>query len=338
MAVSPTTLQVPTVDDQKLYELRATRHAFPTLTVAKEMALFEHLEKGPKTIEEIAVELQLTRRAAEAMTIVITALGFLEIYSNKQYGLTDLARTYLLPTSPFYYNELMQEDDPSVEQLRQVFRSNDQPIQPIAVKMRDLTDKKVENFINRMHTITLPAASSLAEQEVFRSMGKLLDVGGGSGSLCLGIANRHPQIQCTIMDFERVCQIAQRNIDRYKLADNITTVAADMFSDPWPGNYDGVLFGNIFHDWDWKSCQYLALQAFNALNSGGKICLHEMLLNELKDGPLVVACYSVAMLLHERGKQYTAMELQTLLAEVGFVDFQTKSTFGYYSLVTAVKP
>ena len=78
-----------------------------------------------------------------------------------------------------------------------------------------------------------------------------------------------------------------------------------MFSDPWPGSYDGVLFGNIFHDWDWKSCQYLALQAFNALNPGGKICLHEMLLNELKDGPLVLACYSVAMLLHERGKQDT---------------------------------
>jgi len=338
MAVSPTTLPIPAVDDRKLYELRATRHALPTLTVAKEMELFERLEKGPKTIEEIAEELQLTPRAAEAMTIVVTALGFLARYNDGQYGLTDLARTYLLPTSPFYYHELMQEDDPSVEQLRRVFRSDDQPIQPIAVKMRDLTDKQVENFINRMHTITLPAARGLADQEVFGSMDKLLDVGGGSGSLCLGIANRHPKIQCTIMDFERVCQISQRNIGKHKLVNSVTTVAADMFSDPWPSNYDGVLFGNIFHDWDWKSCQYLARQALKTLNPGGRICLHEMLLNEFKDGPLVVACYSVAMLLHERGKQYTAMELQTLLTETGFVDFQTRSTFGYYSLITAVKP
>ena len=51
MAVSPTTLPIPAVDDRKLYELRATRHALPTLTVAKEMELFERLEKGPKTIE-----------------------------------------------------------------------------------------------------------------------------------------------------------------------------------------------------------------------------------------------------------------------------------------------
>ena len=166
MAVSPTTLPIPAVDDRKLYELRATRHALPTLAIAKEMELFERLEKGPKTIEKIAEELQLTPRAAEAMTIVVTALGFLARYNDEQYGLTDLARTYLLPTSPFYYHELMQEDDPSVEQLRRVFRSDDQPIQPIAVKMRDLTDKQVENFINRMHTITLPAARGLADQEV----------------------------------------------------------------------------------------------------------------------------------------------------------------------------
>jgi glutamine synthetase type III len=53
MAVSPTTLPIPAVDDRKLYELRATRHALPTLTVAKEMELFERLEKGPKTIEEM---------------------------------------------------------------------------------------------------------------------------------------------------------------------------------------------------------------------------------------------------------------------------------------------
>ena len=338
MEISPATFPVPPADDRKLYELRATRYAFPTLAVAQEMNLFEHLAQGPKTIEDITEELQLTSRAAEAMAIVVTALGFLARHNDGRYGLADLARTYLLPTSPFYDHELMQKDDPSVEQLRRVFRSGDQPIQPIAVKMRDLTDEQVDNFIHRMHTITLPAASGLANQPVFGSMDKLLDVGGGSGSLCLAIASRYPQTQCTIMDFERVCRIAQGNIVKHKLVDRITTVAADMFLDLWPSSYDGVLFGNIFHDWDWKSCQYLARQAFKTLNPGGSICLHEMLLNEFKDGPLVVACYSVAMLLHEKGKQYTAMELQTLLTETGFVDFQTRSTFGYYSLITAVKP
>jgi len=62
-----------------------------------------------------------------------------------------------------------------------------------------------------------------------------------------------------------------------------------------------------------------------------------MLLNERKDGPLTVACFSIAMLLHEKGKQFTASELEELLAEAGFNNFRATPTFGYYSLVTATK-
>jgi hypothetical protein len=43
------------------------------------------------------------------------------------------------------------------------------------------------------------------------------------------------------------------------------------------------------------------------------------------------------MLLHEKGKQFTAKELQLLLAEVGFVEFQVTPSYGYYSLVSARK-
>jgi hypothetical protein len=62
-----------------------------------------------------------------------------------------------------------------------------------------------------------------------------------------------------------------------------------------------------------------------------------MLLNEFKDGPLTVACYSIAMLLHEKGKQFTADELKTILTDAGFSNFRVTPTFGYYSLVTATK-
>ncbi len=65
--------------------------------------------------------------------------------------------------------------------------------------------------------------------------------------------------------------------------------------------------------------------------------MHEMLLNEQKDGPLTVALCSVAMLLHEKGKQFTAIELESLLTDTGFCDFQVTQSFGYYSLVTATK-
>ena len=46
---------------------------------------------------------------------------------------------------------------------------------------------------------------------------------------------------------------------------------------------DGLLFGNIFHDWDFESCCLLARKSFQALKPGGSICLHEMLLKHRAD-------------------------------------------------------
>lgn len=99
-----------------------------------------------------------------------------------------------------------------------------------------------------------------------------------------------------------------------------------------------MLFGNIFHDWDLDSCRKLARRAFDALEPGGQVLLHEVPLNENKDGSLFAACYSVAMLIHEKGKQYTLPEFRAILGEAGFMDFQCVPTAAHYHLIRARKP
>jgi hypothetical protein len=302
-----------------------------------EIGLYEHLTKQARTIPEIADHLQLSDRAAEALVSVVAALGFLEVGEDGQFRPTPVAQTYLLPDSPFYRSDLANSKSPEVDQLRRALTSGDEPLQPFAVKMGEMPNQDVQAFIEIMHAMTLPAASGLSEQPVFNRIRKLLDVAGGSSSLSLAIASRHPEMRCTVMDLEPVCRIAERHVRDYGLSGQITVTSGDMFRDTWPAGFDGLLFGNIFHDWDLESCGFLARRAFEALETGGTICLHEMLLNEQKDGPLTVALSSVAMLLHERGKQFTPSELENLLTDAGFRNFQVARSFGYYSLVTATK-
>ena len=111
-----------------------------------------------------------------------------------------------------------------------------------------------------------------------------------------------------------------------------------MFEDVWPTGYDAILMGNIFHDWDVATCHKLGQLAFNALPSGGQILLHEMVLDETRDGPLAVACFSISMLLHEKGKQYTPSEFESMLTHAGFHQVSITPSFGHYSLVSATKP
>ena len=42
-------------------------------------------------------------------------------------------------------------------------------------------------------------------------------------------------------------------------------VAVDLFREPWPKGHDALFFSNVFHDWDFETCDWLAAQAFDAL-------------------------------------------------------------------------
>ena len=325
------------VDDRKLYRLRLASYALPAMGIAQEEKLFECLAQAPKTIETVAEQLHLTLRATEAIMIVASALGFLKKHSEHHYTLTETAHTYLLPSSPFYYDQLIEPSYRIMAALRSVIRK---PVEGSNKKyyLHDFTDEQIDRFVRQMDIIVVPAAVALSDQVIFKSMHTLLDVAGGSGALSIAVAKRHPQVRSTIIELEKVGRVTQQNIDRNQLTDRIIVKAIDMFKDSWPINYDGVLFGNVFHDWDLKVCQYLAEQAFKTLKPGGTICLHEMLLNASKTGPFATACFSVSMLVQEQGKQYTAEELRLLLERAGFINFKTIPTFGYYSLTTAKKP
>jgi hypothetical protein len=131
-------------------------------------------------------------------------------------------------------------------------------------------------------------------------------------------------------------------VDQYAaqagLSQRIATWPANMFNDPWPDQCDAILFSDIFHDWDRASCLHLARRSFESLPAGGRLWLHEMLLDEQRDGPLVVLAFSMNMLSFLGSKQYTAQELGEVLQEAGFTQIQVQPTYGYYSLVSAYKP
>jgi hypothetical protein len=122
------------------------------------------------------------------------------------------------------------------------------------------------------------------------------------------------------------------------LTDRVATHDGDMFKDPWPKGHDGILFGNVFHDWNEEDCKILAERAFDALEPGGRIFLHEVPLHPKKDGPLTVAAFSVVMIPQELGRQYTVEELHGFLRDAGFVDCDASHSFGYYWLISARKP
>ena len=145
-------------------------------------------------------------------------------------------------------------------------------------------------------------------------------------------------MHCSIMDLPAMCQVAQDYIDAAGAGQGVDTVAVDMFRQDWPRGHDAVFFSNVFHDWEPDTCLELAGKALAILPAGGRIYLHEMLLDDDGAGPLAAATFSLVMLLGTRGQQYTFARLRELLRNAGFTDVRVDATFAYHSVVSAVKP
>jgi ubiquinone/menaquinone biosynthesis C-methylase UbiE len=165
----------------------------------------------------------------------------------------------------------------------------------------------------------------------------MLDIGGGSGVHAMSAVRRWPALQALVLDLLPVCEVATEYIAREGLQDRVTTHVGNMWKDPFP-SADVHFYSWIYHDWPPEKGRFLTEKSFRSLSSGGRIIVHELLLNDEKTGPAAVAAYSLIMLLFTEGQEYSGRELAAMLREAGFVGIEVKPTFGYFSIVTGHKP
>jgi hypothetical protein len=344
MSMNTTNFQIPSIQDRFIYDLIYNCLALPTLAVAYELGLYDRLAETPLTIEEVATALSLTDRAAEAIVGVSAATGFLHRKSDDdRFALSEQARIYILPESPFSYGEslgyasFVNMGSFALDAIRKAVKHGSRPSDPKAIATQMLDQKEISRLMRLLHAHTLPAGMAIAEHPYFDEIESLLDVGAGSCPITAAVVARRPGIRVTALDVDAVCPQGEEMLRRYGLEDCATLLAGDMFAG-LPTGFGAHLYSNIFHDWDVESCRRLAKISFDALEPGGRILLCEVPIDDTRDGPLFATCFTVAMLIRERGRQYSIPEFREMLTGAGFINFESRQIFGYYHLIYAQKP
>lgn len=342
---------MPTSDDKAVWDAWLSMHYLPAVTVADELGIFKSLLGAPAGADELSMRMGFNDRATRATLRLLASLGFLQQRLGK-YQLKDAARLYLLRDSPFYWGHMLGNRMPQAERLRDCLQnkrptwrpgSPDEPKSETGGSVDGWSAGHVDLERGRrvaaaMQSHSLPAAIAFARNGDFAGVTHFLDIGGGSGCYAIALAREHPEIHCGIMELKTMCDVAQDYIRDGGVEGRVDTVAVDMFREPWPRSYDALFFSNVFHDWDFETCDWLSASAFEALPSGGRIMLHEMLLDDDGDGPVTAASFSMLMLLGTQGQQFTLPELKRMLEGAGFTNVGAKHSYGYYSVVTATKP
>ena len=340
------TYEMPAAGDGLIWDVWLSQHYLPAVTAAGEVGLWEKLGDRALPLEELAAELGVGAQPLAVVASLLCALGFMQRREGR-YRLTQAARSYLDPASPFFWGPILFGSpgrdpihDRLVEMLRSAPAATGQSAEGGAARGWESGQMGLEqarHIAGFMHAHSLVAAIGAARSGAFDGVRRLMDVGGGSGVYAIAAAQRHPALQATIMDLPAMCQAAQAFIDAGDVADRVATAGVDMWREPWPEGHDALFFSNIFHDWNVEQNGELARKAFAVLPPGGRIILHEQLLHDAQDGPLTTASFSVLMLRGTWGRQYSLPELRTILEGAGFTDVEARHSCGYFSLVTATR-
>jgi hypothetical protein len=315
---------------------------YNAVLVAHRLKLFPLLASRPCTVSDVCTALNIKQRPAQAILAAASALGFVQL-ADGSYSLTPLSEKYLLDTSPTYCGswwDLSISDGFSYGSVERAIQTDAQQVFQGEHIFQTLAEQAeaARAFTRAMHSIGAAPAQAWPDAIDLSGCQRMLDVGGGSGAHAIGAVTRWPHLRAVVLDIPPVCEVASEFIAKQSLQDRIETQPGDMFGDSFP-EADLHFYANIYHDWSREKGAFLTRKSFESLPPGGRIVVHEMLFDDDKTGPLATAGYNILMMVWSvDGGQYSGRELSEMLADAGFRSIETKPTFGYYSIVTGVKP
>merc|ERR1719310_1165274 len=152
----------------------------------------------------------------------------------------------------------------------------------------------------------------------------MLDVGGGSGAFSYVFTEKTPGLKSTVLELPEVCKTGE-GIKATMSADvqeRVNFVELDATSPDWPvndGAYEVVLMSYISGSVPEVIIGELYKNAYKALKPGGRLLVHDFMVNDSLDGPALGALWALQhVTVNADGLGLTPSEIQTRMAAGGF--------------------
>jgi ubiquinone/menaquinone biosynthesis C-methylase UbiE len=304
--------------------------AFQYLNAATELNLFELLEKGPLTKEEIGAELDLAERANDILLLGVTSLGLLET-DDGTYRLAPVMSTLLSTPDWKRFRDTVAFEQYVVYEgqldFTESLRTNTNAgLRRVRGSGRDLYHRLSENpHMEQVFYRYMRSWSELANRHLVASLDlsqtkRLLDCGGGDAVNSIALAEANSHLEVTVFEIPATQVIAEKKISEAGLSERVSVIGGDMFADPLPTGFDCVLFAHQFVIWTPEENTELLRKAYEVLPEGGRVAVFNSMSNDEGDGPVVAALDSVyfAALPAEGGMIYPWSVHERCMRDAGF--------------------
>lgn len=304
--------------------------------------VFSSLADGPLTEPELRRRTGVHERAARDFFDALVALGLLH-RDRGEYRNTAESATYLSTANPATYlgASVVQQAGDLAADLTGVLRTGKSTLE-----VADGTDfyattyatpESTRAFQRDMTVLSIGSALAMAEKFPWERHRTVTDVGCAEGALPGHLLRRHPHLRAVGFDLPVAEQGFRENTERLGVADRVSFVGGDFFTDPLPAA-DVLVLGHILHNWDEPTKLRLLRSAWEALPEGGAVIVYETLIDDARSRNAVGLILSLIMHMEvPGGYDYTGADCLKWMAETGFRDGHVQHLEGPESMVVGYK-
>lgn len=330
-SVAPPT--APPVTPEPIMRLASGFMAAKHLFAANELGLFEALADAPTTVDGLAARTGLTRRAARISADAMVALELLE-RDGDTYRNSAVAAQFLAGSGPADLRPFLRFWDrisyPAWQKLASALATGP------STDIFDLDDESQAIASAGIEAVLAGPSRALPHVHDFAGHQRLLDVGGGTGSWSIAVAEQNPHLKATVLELPVVAGFARERIAAAGLADRLDAVAGDALTGPLPEGYDVVLAANLVHYWSPEQNSTFLRRARSAVEAGATLLLADFWTDATHTSPVHAALMAGEFAVHMvNGDVYSAEEAQQWLAVTDWRYIETVALAGPQSLIVA---
>ena len=312
-----------------LYRIGVGHYFSRALALVAKLGVADLLKDGPRSYDDLAAATGTHGASLARVMRLLASVGVFEERDNGAFALLPLGellrsdvpgsmRAMVQLFAGVAIQDSWKELEYCVQTGEPAFRRNSPYADTFEAMAANPEQAKV--FDEAMATFAPMTAAVIAASYDFAPLRTLVDVGGGNGTLLLGILKANPHLHGIVFDLAHAAEKARAKIVEAGVQSRCEARAGDFFTEV-PAGADAYLIKHVIHDWNDERASAILRSIHRAMPPHGRLLIAEGVYPERVDtseGARGAAANNVNMLVCTGGRQRSEAEFRSLLAAAGF--------------------
>jgi len=316
-------------DDVDLDSVAYGFMASQALFTALELSLFDHISAAGDAgagVEALKKACGIDAPRLQTLLTCLVSVKCLRLSPDGMYTLSPNTAQYMVSTSRHFYGDYLRyqigrQFYKTMGELPNVMTSGEAP--SYASWFSD--PEVARTYTQAQHNGSVATAKYLVKKKLqLGGITDMLDVGGGSGAFSYVFVGATPGLKSTVLELPEVCRTGEgiRAQQPEDVRSRVGFTELDATSPNWPvsdASFDVVLMSYISGSVPEPIISKLYSNAMKALRPGGRLLVHDFMVNDSLDGPALGALWGLQhVTVNAKGLGLCPREIILRMGQAGF--------------------